>query len=337
MWNSRENTGDKMMVPTETIRSSGSPFTVIDGHVDVLYEMTSLHEDTPFDQISRSSVTLDKMRAGNVNILVTALYCPDTFNGEQSAASYLRRLIAYASKFMTGLAHIRSDSELEDCIRQDSPGMILLVENADGFLEIDRAILSETGIRVAGLTHMGRNRIADGNNVRFPGGLSSAGTKLVRELSAEGFAFDAAHLAERGFRELVRIHDGPLISSHTGIRPLCDIPRNLTPEQIGIILERKGIVGITADPRMLSMDGKAAIEDVFRNIDWIAQRFETDGIAIGSDFCGFPSLNQGLEDISKLADLSALFLRAGYPHESVEGIMGMNWYRFYRKLLANGF
>lgn len=326
---------ENMEAPIENSAKTASPFPVIDGHVDVLYEMTNSREDIPFDQLTNSPVTIEKMRAGSVRILVAALYCPDTANGEGSAAPYLRGLIDYASKFMTGLVHVRSRDDLDNCLRRDTPGMILLVENADGLFELDRAILAKAGIRVAGLTHMGRNRIADGNNVRFPGGFSSSGTELVRELSAEGFAFDVAHLAERGFRDLVRIHDGPLLSSHTGIRPLCDIPRNLTVEQIRIILERKGIVGIAADPTMLSLDGKAAIEDVFRNIDWIAQRFETEGIAIGSDFCGFHSPNHGLEDISKLADLAGPLLDAGYPRESVEGIMGTNWRRFYDGLFAN--
>jgi len=325
-----------MHIPTNESEPTASPFPVIDGHVDILYEMTNSHGDIPFDQLTHSTVTVEKMRAGDVRILVAALYCPDTFNGEESAASYLGGLIEYATKFMSGLAHIRSKTDLESCMDQNTPGMILLVENADGFFEIDRAVLANAGIRVAGLTHMGRNRIADGNNVRFPGGLSSSGTELVREFSAEGFAFDVAHLAERGFHDLVRIHEGPLLSSHTGIRPLCDTPRNLTLEQIRIILERKGVVGIAADPAMLSLDGKAAIEDVFRNIDWIAQRFDADGIGIGSDFCGFYSANRGLEDISRLMDLAGHLLDAGYPKESVQAIMGTNWRRFYGNLFANG-
>ena len=96
--------------------------------------------------------------------------------------------------------------------------MIFLVENGDGLIEFDRAMLAEAGIRVVELTHQGKNRIGDGNGVPFPEGLTEQGKGLLKELSRPGFAFDAAHLAEPGFRDLVRMHEGPPLSSHTGVR-----------------------------------------------------------------------------------------------------------------------
>ena len=246
---------------------------------------------------------------------------------------YLSGLMDYAEKYLNGLFHIRTSSELEKCVREKTPATIWLVENADGMIDVDRGKLAQAGVKVAGLTHMGRNRIGDGNNVSSPDGLSSAGKELVTQLAREGFAFDVAHLAAPGFRDLTRMYEGPLLSSHTGVRALCDIPRNLTKEQIQIIFERKGVIGIAADPKMLSVDGKATIQDIFRHIDWTAQAFETDGIAIGTDFCGFHTANNGFEDISRLSDLADIMLAHGYPEKSVAGILGKNWYDFYHSLL----
>lgn len=311
---------------------AGGSYAVIDGHVDILYLMTHSHPETPFEDLEDSPVTLEKMKAGNVRVIVAALYCPDTYNARGSSA-YLQYLVDHADKYLAGFVPILSVPELENCLKQEPPGKILLVENSDCLLEADLDRLIAHGIKVAGLTHMGRNRIGDGNAVPFPEGLSTAGKELVRKLGSEGFAIDVAHLAEPGFRDLVRLHEKLLVSSHTGVRALCDTPRNLTREQVGIILDRKGVIGIAADPKMLSVDGVASIEDIFRHIDWIAQRFETDGIGIGSDFCGFHTPNTGMEDISKLADLADLLLRYGYPEESVRGILGMNWFRFYRSLI----
>jgi membrane dipeptidase len=312
---------------------SGPSYPIFDGHCDLLYEMSRSHRGISFDKLNDLPVTLENMQASNVLVIVAALYCPDSYNGSSTSSLFLGNLIDYAEEYLTSLVHIRSGTLLEDCFRQKKPGMVWLVENADGLLELDRSKLERSGIRVAGLTHMGRNRIGDGNTVPYPDGLSTEGKDLVRELMRKGFAFDVAHLAEPGFRDLVRIHEGPLLSSHTGVRALCDDPRNLTKEQIGIILERKGVVGIAADPRMLSKSGEATIEDVFRHIDWIAQSFEANGIGIGTDFCGFHTVNAGLEDISKLPDLVHMLLARGYPEESVRKIMGENWYRFYLPLL----
>ena len=157
--------------------------------------------------------------------------------------------------------------------------------------------------------------------------------ELVRQLAGDGFALDVAHLALPGFRDLARMYEGPLLSSHTGVRALCDIPRNLTREQIEIIFERKGVIGIAADPRMLSVDGKASIEDIFHHIDWTAQTFGADGIAIGTDFCGFLRPIKVSRIFQELSDLADIMLAHGYPPESVAKILGKNWYDFYHSLL----
>jgi membrane dipeptidase len=319
------------MTAEAKIESEGIDFA-IDGHCDILFEMFTSHSDVPFDTLNDLPVTLDKLKKAKVFVTVAALYCPDSHNGAGSA-DFLSGLVAYAEKFLTGLSRIRSSRELNDCIEQKRPGTIWLLENADALLDFDRTKLAQTGIRVAGLTHMGKNRIGDGNNVPFPEGLTDKGKDLVKELSRDGFAFDTAHLAEPGFRDLSRICEGPIISSHTGVRSLCNTPRNLTREQIAVILDRKGIIGIAADPEMLATSGQASIEDIFHHIDWIAQSFEIDGIGVGTDFCGFHTRNAGFEDITRMTDLARVMLAHGYPVESVQKIMGENWRCFYDSLL----
>ena len=305
---------------------------IIDGHVDILHEMFKSHSNVPFEELTDLPVTLEKMKTADVIAAVAALYCPDIHNGA-AAGDFLSKLVVYAERYLTGLFHIKSAEDLDDCIRQKKPGMIWLIENADGLLEFDRARLRQAGIKVAGLTHMGRNRIGDGNNVPFPEGLTSEGKALVKELAREGFAFDVAHLAEPGFRDLLRLCEGPLLSSHTGVRALADIPRNLTRNQVAAILERKGVIGIAADPAMLTPSGEASIQDIFRHIDWIAQSFGAGGIGIGTDFCGFFTVNVGFEDITKLTDLTRIMREHGYPEQDIRKIMGENWRTFYTSLL----
>lgn len=319
------NPVDKQIAPAEMVFR-------IDGHVDVLYEMFESHSNVLFEELTGLPVTLEKMKDADVPAAVFALYCPDIHNGAGSA-DFLSKLVTYAEKYLTGLFHIKSARDLNECISQKKPGMIWLIENADGLLEFDRERLAQAGIRIAGLTHMGKNRLGDGNNVPFPEGLTGEGKSLVSELTKEGFAFDVAHLAEPGFRDLVRIYEGPLVTSHSGVRALADIPRNLTRSQVATIIQRKGVIGIAADPKMLSISGEASIEDIFRHIDWIAQSFDADGIGIGTDFCGFYNPNIGFEDITKLADLEQIMLSRGYPPQSIRKIMGENWRVFYESLL----
>ena len=308
---------------------------IVDGHVDLLYEMIQHHPDTPFHEISTGPVTLEKLEKGDIRIIVTAFYCPDEHNGPGSAIEYLENLFDMADKNLTGLTHIQTAKGLNSCFKKGTgTGTVFLLENADALLEMGIEKLEEKGLKVVGLTHAGKNRIGDGNGIRYPERLTVEGKDIVKILDNNGFAIDLAHLSWPCFREVVDVFKGPVISSHTGLRPFCDTPRNLSPEQVEIILQRDGLIGITINPEMLSEDQTAGIEDVFKHIDFIAQKYGAGGVALGSDFCGFDLSIQGVEDISKLNNLVGILVKHGYPWEAIQKIMGENWRLFYSSLLS---
>ncbi len=305
----------------------------IDGHVDLVYEMMRHHAGVPFPRLATAPVTLEKLKSADIRIIASACYCPDQFNGAGTALPHALSLISYSMQQFSGLVHINSAQDLEACFLDSSrPGYILTLENSDSLLEFDLDEVKEKGIRIVGLTHAGKNRLGDGNSVNNPEGLTASGRQLVRKLHSKGFALDVAHLSAPGFRQLTGIFNGRLLSSHTGFRFFYDIPRNLSRDQLSCIIERGGIVGVTLNPEMLSGDGRAGIEEVFRHIDWVAQNHGPDHVAIGSDFCGFDQPNRDLPDISTLPLIQALLEKRGYPAESIRRIMGLNWYRLYSDL-----
>ena len=305
----------------------------MDGHVDLLYDLMRRHPGTPFPDCEDGHVTLDKLQQGQVAAFVTALYCPDAHNGSGTANAYLEGLFRYARTHLSGLQQIRSRQDLENCYTGDaSQGTFFLLENADALVDFSVETLLKNGVKAVGLTHAGSNRLGDGNAVVTPRGLKSAGKKLLKELGRQGLALDVAHLSEPCFYDAVDLFEGPLLSSHTGFRFFCDSPRNLTAQQINILLERDGVIGITVNPEMLSSDARAGIEDVTRQVDWFVQQHGVTHLGIGTDFGGFDVTNPGLEDISKLPDLAKELLGLGYTPDAVRDIMGANWVRFYSRL-----
>lgn len=309
-----------------------SPF--IDGHVDILYEMMRRRMGIPFARLFDGPVTPDKLAAGNIRIIVAAFYCPDLHNGPEKSAAFLNSLFEYADRTFGHLKRIDTKENLASCLEDnEGPGVIRLIENADALLDLDLEEVKRRGVKTVGLTHAGQNRIGDGNGVETPQGLTREGKRLVRELARLGFVVDAAHLSDPSFEDLVDIYDGPIVSSHTGFRFFCNRTRNLRKEQLDLLFERKGVVGIGFDPAMLSDSGKAGIEDVFRHIDWAVQRYGPDFTGIGSDLCGFDETNAGLEDASRFPDLARLLLDRGYPQDAVSTIMGGAWRRFYSSVL----
>ncbi|ABL00181.1 dipeptidase [Pelobacter propionicus] len=312
------------------------PWPVIDAHVDLLHHLMARHPNTRLVDLPHAWVSIPRLREGEVRVMVSAFYCPDSHNGPVTASAHLRSLLEYADTYLDGLAPIRTPRELAACWRgEDASGCLRLLENGDALLEFPVEELKRRGFSVVGLTHGGRNRLADGNGVEHPEGLTPAGRELLRELERLGFAIDTAHLSEPAFRDVVEQFGGPLICSHGGLRSFFRIPRNLSAEQVRTILSRGGVVGIAAAPEILSPDGRADIRTVFAQIDRLVQRNGAEAVGIGSDFGGFDSVCDGLEDHSRLPRLGEMLERAGYGEEAVAGIMGGNWFRFFRRLLTD--
>ena len=134
------------------------------------------------------------------------------------------------------------------------------------------------------------------------------------------------------FLKLLDMFDGPIVSSHTGIRTLCNIQRNIDMKQVEEIIGRGGIVGVTFNPEMLTTGGGANVEHVFIHIDVLVQKYGPEGVGMGSDFCGFEQVAEGLEDVTKIPLLAEMMLKHGYGEGAVEKITGLNWLRLYESL-----
>ncbi|MCJ7687110.1 MAG: membrane dipeptidase, partial [Desulfobacteraceae bacterium] len=159
------------------------------------------------------------------------------------------------------------------------------------------------------------------------------GKEVIGSLNENGLIIDVAHLHPKCFWQLLDLTEGLLISSHTGIRELFNTPRNISLEQAKELFQRGGIVGITFNPEMLSPGGEACLEDVFTHLDTVVQKFGPQGVGIGSDYCGFDLVTEGLEDITGITALIDVMLDHGYPSEDVNDIMGRNWLRIYESYL----
>ncbi|MBP8644802.1 MAG: membrane dipeptidase [Syntrophobacteraceae bacterium] len=314
--------------------SSPQSIPIVDGHVDILFELRENHPGKTFREITSGSVTLGNLIRGNVRVIVSAIYCADQYNGEGSSANHFKELVDYAQEHLDGLIPLRTSQELLSAYESggQQPATLFLLENADALVDLDVTELDALAIRVVGLTHAGKNRIGDGNGIFLPGGLTREGKRVIQRLREVGWAVDVAHLSDPCFWELMDLFDGPLVASHTGFRFFCDTPRNLTKDQVRTLVERRAVIGISVNSEMLSIGRQADEEDVFRHIDWMVQSFGCGFVALGSDYCGSFFVAEGLEDISRLSVLADRMVRDGYPPEAVRAVMGGNWVRIYSNL-----
>jgi membrane dipeptidase len=80
--------------------------------------------------------------------------------------------------------------------------------------------------------------------------------------------------------------------------------------------------------------GHATLDDAANCIDHIVKVAGIDHVGIGSDFDGIPDVPKGLEDVSKIPDLTAALLKRGYSEADIQKIMGGNMLRVLKAVVG---
>jgi membrane dipeptidase len=220
-------------------------------------------------------------------------------------------------------------------------GYVLSLEGADSLVTIDYLHKAYGyGLRACGPAHYGPGRYAPGTGMS--GGLTSRGRDLVKEMDKLRMILDVTHLTDEGFTEALDIFEGPVWASHHNCRSLVNYQRQLTDDQIKILIERKAVIGGVLDTWMLVNDWVrgvdeprkrgANLEKVIDHYDHICQiAGNSDHIAIGSDLDGAYGTEQSPYDLNTIADLQnlqGLLLKRGYSDEDIEKVFYKNWMRF---------
>lgn len=161
-------------------------------------------------------------------------------------------------------------------------------------------------------------------------GLTENGFALVRACNRLGIAIDLAHITEKGFWDVARTTDQPLIASHSNVHALTPVARNLTDKQLDAIRESRGIVGLNYAVTMLRADARddaaTPVADMVRHIDYLVQRVGIDCVALGSDFDG-ATIPAEIGDAAGNQKLVAALAAAGYASDDLSRLCRDNWLR----------
>jgi microsomal dipeptidase-like Zn-dependent dipeptidase len=183
--------------------------------------------------------------------------------------------------------------------------------------------LYDEGYRVVGLHHFFDNELGGSLHGISNAGLTDFGREAVRDLVEQGFIIDVAHSSEAVVREVLDITRAPLIVSHTGVRSLCETPRNIPDALLAEIAARGGLIGIGFWADVTCDDTPDGIARVIR---YAADLFGVDAVALGSDYDG--SITARF-DASELAALTHALLAAGMSEADTRAVMGENQIRFF--------
>ncbi|MDR7537865.1 MAG: dipeptidase [Armatimonadota bacterium] len=308
--------------------------TVVDLHCDTLLEVAA--GKRRLDQRSSvGHVDLPRLREGGAGVQVFAVYIAPEEAAHGPARA--RRLLEAFRRAMAAapgqIAHATTVEDIERLRRGDAIAAVVAIENGDALggalAQLDE--FHREGVRLLGLTWNASNALGDGALGRRHGGLTDLGRAVLRRMEALGMVPDLAHLSEPSFWDALRATRGPVIVSHANAAAIWRHPRNLTDAQLRAIASRRGVVGVSFAPGFL---GGATLAHVLDHIDHMVGVMGIDHVALGSDYDGIPDVPVGLEDVSKLPNLTAGLLARGYRPEHVRKILGGNALRVFRQVWA---
>jgi membrane dipeptidase len=317
---------------------------VIDLHADTLflvfafgYRLEKKHRN-PFPRSPFCMhVDIPRLHAGGVNAIGFTLPALSFGFGRRRGGvrALLERVNAWAKTLENEIQLVRHPDDILRARERGIPSFFLTCEGAHGISAggDEIAWYRRMGLWSITLAHLTPCRAAFPSTTRRWAGrpLPKDGYALIENMESAGIIVDLAHLGERGLIDAVEACKRPPIVSHTGLRGLRSIARNISDYAAKRVADKNGIIGVIFYPGYLSKSRFGSIDCVVSAIQYLRSIVGDDFIALGSDFDGWvPSFPAGLEDIGMMPALTERLLRAGVPVDSVKKILGGNALRVLR-------
>jgi membrane dipeptidase len=228
----------------------------LDTHVDIDPRNFTAQHPNYTDRLN-TQVNLPKMVEGGLDAVFFSIYVgqgPLTPEGFKSA--YDADMEKFAA--VHTLAEQLAPDKIEIAYRADDIAKIAAkgkkvalmgVENAYGIGTDITNIKKfyDQGARYMSLAHNGHSQMSDSNTGERDGvwlyhGLSPLGKQAVAELNRVGIMIDISHPSKEAMMQMIALSKAPLIASHSAVRALCNVSRNLDDEQLLALKKNGGVV-----------------------------------------------------------------------------------------------
>jgi membrane dipeptidase len=123
----------------------------------------------------------------------------------------------------------------------------------------------DRGGRYMSLAHNGNSQLADSNTGETQGylynnGLSPLGREVIAEMNRLGMMVDLSHPSKGANMEAMRLSQAPVIASHSGVRALANVSRNMDDEQLLALKKNGGVIQVVGFASYVKTDSKERID-----------------------------------------------------------------------------
>lgn len=245
----------------------------LDTHNDI--EPSNFTADCNYTMRLTTQVNLPKMAEGGMYVSFMIVYVgqgpltPEGFDNayRQAVAKFdaVHRLTEKIAPDQIGLALTPAD--VVALHKKNLRIAVIGVENGYPIgTDIDRVKeFYDRGGRYMSLAHNGNSQLADSNTGEIQGylynnGLSPLGRQVIAEMNRLGMMVDLSHPSKGANMEAVRLSKAPVIASHSAVRTLADVSRNMDDEQLLALKKNGGVIQIVGFASYIKIDSKERTE-----------------------------------------------------------------------------
>ncbi|MBD1153888.1 membrane dipeptidase [Pelagibacterales bacterium SAG-MED23] len=218
----------------------------------------------------------------------------------------------------------------------------------------------ELGCRFMQLTYNNQSLLATGCYEKNDSGVTNFGREAIKEMNRVGIVVDMSHSAEKSTLDAIDISEKPIAITHANPSFWHEALRNKSDFLLRKLSESGGILGLSLYSHHLKDGTNCKLENFCEMVAKTAEIMDVNNIGIGSDLClnqpdnvvewmrngtwsksrhygegskkkpGFPKQPEWFLDARGFDNLETGLKKVGFNKEEVEGILGNNWFNFYK-------
>ena len=220
----------------------------------------------------------------------------------------------------------------------------------------------QLGCRFMQLTYNNQSLLATGCYEKVDSGVTNFGREVIREMNRLGLVVDMSHSAEKSTIDAIEFSEKPIAITHANPSFWHPAKRNKSSDLLKILSDSGGMLGLSLYPHHLKDNTNCTLDSFCEMVAKTAEIMDVKKIGIGSDLCldhpdtvvewmrngswsksknygegsknkpGFPKQPDWFLDARGFSNIEKGLKKAGFSDTETHGILGNNWYNFYKTI-----
>ncbi len=272
----------------------------------------------------------------------------------------------YFNNFSNLISHGNSYKDIDKAHKENKTAVFFGFQNCSPIEDDIHLVQSvrDIGAVFMQLTYNNQSLLATGCYENVDSGVTRMGREVIKEMNRVGIVVDMSHSAEQSTLDAIDISEYPIAITHANPFSWHESKRNKSDQVLKALNNSGGMIGLSMYPHHLKDGTNCTIESFCKMVAQTAELINVNQIGIGSDLClgqpdsvvdwmrngtwtkskdygegtkdnaAFPKQPDWFEDARGFNNIENGLKKIGFNDTEINGILGNNWYNFYRKYIT---